>query len=347
MISLMDDAALLSPQAMAARLAALTADGETMSDYYGNGGAVEAFEAQIAAHLGKERAVIFPTGTLANLCAMRLLAGPDNCRILVHRDGHFFNDAGDNLSALGRFTMVPLKGDGAGFSAETVPQEITRAADARVASHVGCIAIESPSRRIDGRQFGADRMSDIAALAKAHHIPMFLDGARMLIECAVTGQSAAQMAAPFDLVYLSLYKYLDAPFGCVLAGDAALLEGLYHERRAYGGGLWQMWPAAVLAANKLRRFDALWSDVIAHADDVFAAMQGGPVTVERFPDGTNAVRLTLPSVPRDQDAFATRARALGLKLPPFKGARATIKFNESWLTETASDLANKLQALAD
>ncbi len=346
MISLADDARLLPPAEMARRLAELTADGRTVSDYYGNGGAVEEFEAQIAKHLGKERAVMFPTGTLANLCAMRRLAGPDNARILVHRDGHFFNDAGDNLAALGRFTMVPLVGEGAGFGADDVQREIDRAASARVAARIGCIAVESPSRRVDGRQFGTGRIAEIADIARANGIAMFLDGARMLIECAVTGRSPADMAAPFDLVYASLYKYLDAPFGCVLAGRADMLDDLYHERRGYGGGLWQMWPAAVLAADKLARFDTLWREVIPHAQAVFDHLQDGPVSVTQFEDGTNAVRLTLPQAPATAEALTEKARALGLKVPASATAQLTVKFNESWLSASPEDLAEKIRELA-
>jgi threonine aldolase len=344
MISLADDALLLSPADMAARLAALTAGGGVAGDYYGNGGAVEAFETMIAARLGKERAVIFPTGTLANLCAIRRLAGAERARILVHRDGHFFNDAGDNLAALGGYTMVPLAGEGAGFGAEAVEAEIARAASARVAARIGCIAVESPSRRLDGRRFGAERIEAVAGVARAHGIPLFLDGARMLIECAITGQDPAEMAAPFDLVYVSLYKYLDAPFGCVLAGDAALLDDIFQMRRAMGGGLWQMWPAAVLAADKLDRFGPLWAKVIAHAGAVFAALASGPVAVTRFADGTNVVRLTFPQPP--DEAARARAEMAGLKLPPPSGREMAVKFNDSWLQADPAMLAGMIEDLA-
>lgn len=346
-ISLADDAALLSPKDMAARLAELTVGGDVVSDYYGNGGAVEAFEAKIARHLGKERAVIFPTGTLANLCAMRLLAGPDHARILTHRDSHFFNDSGDNLSAIGGYTMVPLSGgDDAGYDAAEVEAEVRRAADARVATRIGCITVESPSRRVDGRRFGADRIAAIADLAKTHEIPMFLDGARMLIECALAGQDPAKMAAPFDLVYVSLYKYLDAPFGCVLAGDADRLEHLFHDRRRYGGGMWQMWPAAVLAGAKLDGFADLWQRVQTHAEAVFEALGGGPAKITRFDDGTNAVRLTLPQSVADPAAFKARALENGLKILPFTGDTLTLKFNESWLALPPAGLARKIEEMA-
>lgn len=346
MISLVDDADILSPAQMSSQLAKLTGGTAVEADYYGNGGAVDTLEKRFASLLGKERAVMFPTGTLANLCAIRRLSGPDHARILVHRDGHFYNDAGDNLSALGRFTMVPVAGAGAGFDVDDVEAEIARAANARVESRLGCIAIESPSRRLAGRQFGADRIQRVAQLAQANHIPLFLDGARLLIECAVTGQTPAQMAAPFDMVYTSLYKYLDAPFGCILAGRAADLDNIYHERRAYGGGLWQMWPSAVLALDKLNRFDAIWRDVIAHANAVFDELQGSPISVTKFEDGTNAVRLRWPKAPSDPDAFIHKAQSLGLKLPAFQGNQMTIKFNDSWLKCAPEELSAKLKELA-
>lgn len=341
-VSLLDDAQLLTPAGMSRRLADLTRDGSVEADHYGNGGAVAAFEARIAALLGKERAVMFPTGTLANLIAMRLLAGPAPARILVQRDSHFFNDSGDNLAVVGGYTMVPLSGSGAGYGAEAVEAEIARAEGARVSSRIGCIAVESPSRRLEGRRFAQDDITAIAALAQRHGIPMFLDGARMLIQCAFTGQSPAAMAAPFDLVYVSLYKYLDAPFGCVLAGPAALLADACHQRRRQGGGLSQMWPAAVLAAAALDRQPAEWARIIAQGDAVLHLLGQRPgLKVVRLADGTNAVRLEL-SHPPDAEAVACAAAGLGLKLPPLHGAALTVKMNASWLSRDAATLAGKI-----
>ena len=345
-ISLADDADLLTPREMSAKLAALTEADDVIADYYGGGGAVEAFEAKMAELLGKEHAVMFPTGTLANLCAMRLLAGPDHARILVHRDSHMFNDSGDNLAALGRYTMVPLGQQEANYDASDVRAEIARAADARVATKIGCVAIESPSRRGNGRRFGAQRIAAIAEVAREQNVPMFLDGARMLIECAISGMPPAEMAAPFDLTYVSLYKYLDAPFGCVLAGDAALLQDVFHDRRRYGGGMWQMWPAAVLASAKIDQLDALWSEIVAHADAVFSLLDGSGVQITPYENGTNAVCLELPKVPEDPSAFKARALELGLKVPPITNNKLVIKMNESWLKIPPAELASKIRELA-
>lgn len=344
-VSLADDADLATPAQMAARLVELTRDGSVEADYYGNGGAVAALEADFAQLLGKERAVMFPTGTLANLMAMRLLAGTDGGRVLVHRHSHFFNDSGENLSLLGGFTMVPLGGADAGFSADDVEGEIKRAASARVASRIGAIAIESPSRMLDNRRFGTERIAEIAALAGEAGVPMFLDGARMLIECVYSGQSAAAMSAPFDLVYVSLYKYLGAPFGCVLAGPAAMLDGLYHDRRRFGGSLYQMWPAAVLARAALARHDATWEKAKQAGRATLAHLEKlGAFPVLRFADGTNVVRIDLGDQMPDADALKAAGLAHGLKLGAPAGSQLPVKINESWAKLPPDDLAQRIVA---
>jgi threonine aldolase len=63
-------------------LASLT---ESDRDTYCQGGAVEALENRMAAMLGKESAMCFPTGTMANHLALRALAG-DRRRVLVQRE---------------------------------------------------------------------------------------------------------------------------------------------------------------------------------------------------------------------------------------------------------------------
>lgn len=338
------DAWISPPAEMAANLARLSVGVE--ADTYGLGGAVAAFEAQAAAFLGKEAAVMFPTGTLGNLMALRRLSGGAPARIIVHRDSHLFNDAGENLSQLGGLTMVPLAGAGGGFEAAQLQAEIDRAASARVAARIGAVAIESPSRRLHGRRFGA-ALPEVIALAQAAGLPLFLDGARMVIESAWTGQSPAEMAAPFDVVYLSLYKYLGAPFGCVVAGSSALLEGLFHDRRRFGGSLYQMWPAAVLAADALPRQATTWAEARASGAAVVDALAGLGRLAEVLPDGTNIV--LLPHTGR-ATAVVEAARAQGIKLPAPEAGLFPLKINESWSRLSPAEIATRidrsLQAVA-
>lgn len=342
-VSLAHDGPELSPRQMSRRLAELTADGSVDADYFSNGGPVAALETAMADLLGKERAVMFPTGTLANLMALRLLAGTDGGRIIVHRRSHLFNDSGENLSRLGGFTMVPLDDAGAGFSAAAVGDEIARCANARVATRLGAIAVESPARRLYGARFPATHLAEIIALARSEGLSLFLDGARMMIETAYAGRSPQTIAAPFDLVYVSLYKYLGAPFGCIIAGGSGLLDGLHHDRRRFGGGLYQAWPAALLALDQLPGHLDRWQAAMVQGEAVIERLGASDrIEIGRIEEGTNNFLISGPSLDLSQDRLDQRAAEAGLRLPAPVNGKLAIKINETWCRWDADRLASTL-----
>lgn len=340
-INMADDSHVPTPPEMAALLAELSA--EAKADYYGQGGAVAAFEEQVAEFLGKERAVMFPTGTLGNQLTLQRLSGGAPARIVVHRQSHLFNDAGDNLSQLSGLTMVPLEGRGAAYSAAQLKTEIERTRSARVASRIGAVAVETPSRRLSGRRFG-NELPGVIEVARAEGIPLFLDGARMLIECAWADVTPREMAAPFDAVYLSLYKYLKAPFGCVIAGSAELFEGIHHDRRRFGGSLYQMWPAAVIASNALPRQAGTWREARRIGEACILALKERDRIPIVYPDGTNVLTFNCMASPEKLNALGEK---FGLNFLPPSSGRLSIKINETWIGQDPNEIANRLIAALD
>jgi len=87
LINMADDSHVPPPPEMSALLADLSK--EAKADYYGQGGAVEAFETQVARFLGKERAVMFPTGTLGNQLTLQRLTGGAPVRCPTLRAGRW------------------------------------------------------------------------------------------------------------------------------------------------------------------------------------------------------------------------------------------------------------------
>jgi len=336
LINMADDSHVPPPPEMSALLADLSKEAE--ADYYGQGGAVEAFETQVARFLGKERAVMFPTGTLGNQLTLQRLTGGAPARVIVHRHSHLFNDAGDNLSQLSGLTMVPLEADGAGYSAAQLKAEISRTQSARVGARIGAVTVESPSRRLSGRRFGAE-LPGVLEVARDEGLPLFLDGARMLIECAWSGQKPSEMAAPFDAVYLSLYKYLKAPFGCVIAGPAALFEGIHHDRRRFGGSLYQMWPAAVLAGDALPKQAGLWARARAAGDACLPLLKASARPPTTYADGTNVLTFDCGASPA---ALKAAGDAAGLKFLPPSGGRLSVKINETWIGHDRQTIVDRL-----
>jgi threonine aldolase len=276
------DGLALSPAAYARLLARLAEKRSIAADEFSRGGVVEELEERMAALLGKEMAIFLASGTLANHLALRLLATRGH-RVLVQRESHVYNDTGDCAQELSGLTLIPLAPQQATFTLADVEGEIVRLPEARVATPVGVISIESPVRRLQGEVFDFAEMQRIAAFARERRIGLHLDGARIFLASAYTGITPATYAALFDTVYVSLYKYFNAAAGAVLAGPRPLIDDLFHQRRMFGGSLRQAWPYAAVALHYLDGFDGRFERAVAAAETLFRALSRHPDTKSTAP----------------------------------------------------------------
>lgn len=345
-VSLALDGPDISPLAYARLLVELAEEREVTADSYGLGGIVAEFEARMAAELGKERAILMPTGTLAQNVALGLLCDRERRRVLVQSDGHILNDTGDGVVRNGGVVLVGIQDREASFTPAAMKAQLDRAASARVAVPFAAAVIETPMRRRHGQMMPLAEMDAAIACAKTNGLKLHLDGARLYIASAWTERGVTEFCAPFDTVYVSLYKYFGAPFGAVLAGPAALIDGLYHERRRQGGGLNQVWQLALVAGHFLDGMAERWVGVKAMAEPVWERLDAsGRFRIERVVDGSNIAKLRLAA---DDDAalkvFRARAEAAGLKLAEPSEGMIAIRANESWLATTSEDIADRLIA---
>ena len=336
-----------SPAEYAQRLAAAAARAGETADKYGTGDLVAAAERLIAARLGKERAVLFPTGTLANMIALDRLCPRFARRVLVHPESHVFADTGDGAAAVMGLTLVTLPADGPGFTAAAAKQAIIDSRTGRVRQGVGAVVIETPVRRRANEMFPLAELDRVTAEIRAQGVALHLDGARLPIAAASAGRSIDAFSAPFDCVYLSLWKMLGLPYGAALAGSGALLDSTEHDRRRLGGALPQLWPLAVLVLEYFDARLASWPRVFAQLDAVRGLLARDP----RFTlttigaDVTNA--FWLDAGPIDPAALRASARRESLALPEPQGRRFAIRANVSWLAHPPEDLAARLGRAAD
>lgn len=348
-VTLAADGLDLTPREFADLLSQLTSGQTVRSDEYGRGGAVEAFEGRFATFVGKERAIMMPTGTLANLTALERLAGPHRRRVIVQRDSHVFNDTGDGAARLAGLTLVPLQDWGVGFSLAAVRAEVDRATSGKVRGGVGAVSIETPLRRGLGRRFDEDELESIGAYVRSQGIGFHLDGARLMALAAYSGRAVRDWAGLFDMVYVSLWKQLHTPFGAMLAGAEDRIDPLHHERRRYGGALHQMWPAAAVANHFLDEIEATWQRLIPHAETVFRAVsEAGRFRVIRIPDGTSVARLTpVAEPPALWPQIRAAATGNNVHLPAPDAEGFTVKVNPTWLRVEPDDLATALNEAAE
>src|SRR3984957_7000199 len=333
-----DGVHLLAPQ-YAQRLATLTASGAKIDSYLA-GGAVEELEGRFAKLLGKERALFFPTGTLANRMAVRLLAG-ERRHVLVQEESHLYRDEGDCAQALSGLNLVPLAPGRATIKASEIVDAVDRAGSPPYPVPVGAISIESPVRRTRGQAFDFEEMKKISSFAREKKIGLHLDGARMYLASAYTGIAPATYSALFDTVYVSLYKYFNAPFGAVLAGPASLIDAATILRHQFGGAVLHAWQSAAVALHYLDGFEERYQRAVHAGEELLGRLEQKMIRVHRIEAGTNIFQLEFPSPP--DAAFQKRLADRGIMIgrPPAQGP-LIIKGNETILRRSAADIAEEL-----
>jgi threonine aldolase len=335
-VRLSGDGLGLNPMQYAALLNRLLDEKAMTPDSYSLGGIVEELEAQCARVLGKERAIFMPTGTLANHMAVRALANGAS-RVIVQEQSHFYQDEGDCAQTLSNLTLMPLAPGRATFTADDVQHLLDQTKGARVVSRVSVIAVETPVRRRQGEHFDAAELGKIVTLARREGIRLHLDGARLFLQAAYTGESVADYAKPFDTVYVSLYKYFNAASGAILAGPRDLIDGMYHGRRMFGGGLNMAWPFAVVALHYLDGFSERYGRAVRISEEwIRGLQQNDAFTIDRIQSGTNLFRLRVRRT--DPVAFQKRLAARGVMLPAPQGDAFLVGVNETLNRTTASEL---------
>lgn len=213
-------------------------------DVYGEDPSVNALEAEVARLLGKEAAVLVPTGTMGNQAALRALTQPGEV-VLATRGCHILRYEGGAASALSGLQIEQLGHDGSLTPDElraAVPPEDVHRAPATV------LALENTHNVAGGRVIPLDRIEALAAAARERGLRVHLDGARLWNAAVATGIPLPRWAAPFDTVSVCLSKGLGAPVGSLVAGDAATMKRVRRVRKMLGGGMRQ---AGILAAAGL------------------------------------------------------------------------------------------------
>jgi threonine aldolase len=324
------------PQDYLARLQELLRTNDKPADMYLKDGAVGELEAKFSALLGKEDTVFMPTGTLANQVALRLLCGEAR-HALVQQESHLYRDEADAASTLSGINMVPMAPGKAAPTFDEVRAAIDRAEIGPYPIKVGAISLESPVRRADGATVPIGLIEEVSKLAHSKGIGMHLDGARLLLMSGLEGFEVKAYCEPFDTVYVSLYKYLGAPFGGVLSGPRALMAKARDLRHIFGGTILHGWQPALLAANTLEGFEARFALARKAGEQLLERLgKTSGFKVHRVEQGSNIAFLEVSA--KRQEGLGERMKKANVMIAGFHEGKLQIAFNETLLRRTTDDL---------
>ena len=232
-----------SPREALAELAEWTEPG-LVADRYGEGGVIAAFEAEVAALLGKEAAVFMPSGTMCQQIALRIWAdrrGPRN--VAMHPRNHL-----DGHEHFGYQRLHGLNGVPVGDAERLLTLDDLR----KVAEPLAALLIELPQREIGGQLPPWDELVAITDWARERGTALHLDGARLWESGPFYRRPYAEIAGLFDSAYVSFYKGLGGIAGATLAGPADLVAAARIWQRRHGGALVQLYPYVIAARHGLR-----------------------------------------------------------------------------------------------
>ncbi|MGY1591739.1 threonine aldolase family protein [Geodermatophilus sp. SYSU D00708] len=285
---------------------------DTALDRYGDGGVVADLEAEVSGVLGLPAAAYLPSGVMAQQAALRVHADRRGRRtVLFHPECHLARHEEQALERLHGMVGRPV-GDR--------DRLLLRADLDGVAEHPAALLVELPQRDLGGRLPPWDDVVEQAAWARERGAAAHLDGARLWEASAGYDRSPAEVAAPFDTVYVSFYKGLGALAGCCLAGPADVVAEVREWRRRMGGTLFGMWPGAASALTCLRRRLPLMPAYLRRAREVADAVRDLPgVAVVPDPPETPMLHLLLRTTP---EAFEAAARSLAVEHGLWTFARA-------------------------
>ncbi|GIF15619.1 L-threonine aldolase [Actinoplanes teichomyceticus] len=276
------------PATVRDRLAELSAaaGGELMPDFYGDGLVAE-LEDRVAALLGTEAAVFFPTGTMAQQVALRYGAELTGRRaVALHPLGH--------QEVYERRAYADLTGLRA-VHPTAAPRNPTAAEIAALAEPVSTVVFELPVRDAGFVLPTWSELTEACDAARAAGARVHFDGARIWESTPYLGHGLAAIAGRADSTYVSFYKTLGGLGGAALAGTTALARYARAWRHRYGGQLFQQWPAALTALIGLERELPRIPDYVRHAGTVAAALAELPgAVVFPRPPHTHQFRLWLP-----------------------------------------------------
>ena len=233
-----DTKTLPSPEMREAMAAAELGD-----DVSGEDPTVNRLEALAAGMLGKEAGLLVSSGTMGNLVAV-LVHCQRGDEVIVGDRTHIYKGEAGGVSVLGGVVIQTLRNDNRGM---IDPDEVEAAVhpDDPHYPRTRLIALENTHNSSGGSPLTPDDVSSIASVARAHGIPLHVDGARLFNAAVYLETPVAELVREADTVTFCLSKGLSAPVGSVICGGRKSIEEARRWRKMLGGGMRQ---AGVIAA---------------------------------------------------------------------------------------------------
>lgn len=224
---------------------AAIAEAEVGDDVYGEDPTVRRLEAAVAERLGFEAALFVPSGSMANMIAVRVHTEPSD-EVILEAHGHSYAYEAGGMAGISGVQARPLPTDDGLLQPAQIEAAINPA-NAHFA-RTRMVILENTSNRGGGTIYTPEHVEAVRAVAAKHALVLHVDGARLWNAHVALARPLAEFTRGVDSVSVCLSKGLGCPVGSLLAGPRPFIQRAHRFRKMLGGGMRQ---AGILAAAGL------------------------------------------------------------------------------------------------
>lgn len=268
--------------------------------------------------LGKEAAVLTPSGTMSNLIAMRAHTEPGGTAI-VEQSAHLYGLEFGGIAASCGLLVLPVPGNLGAMQLE--PLKIAAARAGAGFPSRGLVCLENTHNCAGGTVISPEHIDHCCAVARGHRLPVHLDGARLFNAAVALGVDATVLTRSVDSVSVCLSKGLSAPVGSLLAGTRAFVERARLIRRAFGGAMRQAGIIAAPGLIALRKMIPRLAEDHANARLLATRLAGMPgLAINLESVQTDIINVDVKGLGIDAATFAKHLDARGVRGLPGMGS---------------------------
>ncbi len=271
-----------TPEMLVAMMSAEVGD-----DVYKEDPTVNALEEKVAQMFGKDTALFFPSGSMANQAAIKLHTQPGE-QLIADKYAHVYNYEGGGVSFNSGVSCKLLDGHRGMVTAEQVEAAINPP-DFYHSPLTSLVCIENTTNKGGGACYDFEEIKKIRQVCDRHHLGYHLDGARLWNALVAKNERVTQYGEVFDSISVCLSKGLGAPIGSVLVGNKGIMEHAIRIRKILGGGMRQLGYLAAAGLYAIEHHIDRLAEDHKRAKEIGEVLQKLPFVKQVEPVDTNIV----------------------------------------------------------
>ncbi|MCF6224578.1 MAG: beta-eliminating lyase-related protein [Flavobacteriaceae bacterium] len=240
---------------------------------------------KIAKLIGKEAALYFPSGTMANQAAIKIHTQPAE-QMICDKWAHVYNFEGGGAAFNSGISCSLIDGHRGMFTADQVALAINDPENYHTPI-TSLVTVENTTNKGGGACWDFSELKKIKEVCDENNLAYHLDGARLFNALVAKNETPKQHGEIFDTISICLSKGLGAPIGSILLGTKAHIKKAVRIRKLYGGAMRQVGYLAAAGIYALDHHVNRLADDHARAKRIGEALNNSPYIKKVEPIETN------------------------------------------------------------